>query len=308
MAQMVASRVENDRDKPGLWPADKIILAYSAFTFAIELIWYSQIPQASWMLALHGVGAVLIVLASRGLNTNDRLVAWLFKVVRNWYPLLFVAWCYREMSYLIAAIRHFHADQALADLDYSIWGASPTIWLQRVYSPVLTESLQIVYTLFLPMALLVPWLIWRKGRFAEFRYMTFLLALGFLVSYIGYLIVPARGPRYLLAHLYTVPLRGLWGFDSMQETLNRLEKDHFDCFPSGHTELTVLACWLSRSISNRLFWVYFLYTLCIVFATVYLRYHYTPDLMAGFMVALVLILAAPALYRGLTEKGDSIGD
>jgi membrane-associated phospholipid phosphatase len=248
------------------------------------------------------------VLAARGFQTNNGAIAWVFRVVRNWYPLLFVAWCYREMSYLIAAIRHSHADQALADLDYSIWGAHPTIWLERIYSPVLTESLQIVYTLFLPMALLVPWIIWRKGRYAEFRYMAFLLSLGFLVSYIGYLIVPARGPRYLLEHAYHVPLTGLWGFDSMQETLNRLEKDHYDCFPSGHTELTVLACWLSRSISNRLFWVYFLYTLTIVFATVYLRYHYTPDLMAGFVVALVLILAAPALYRGLTEKGDSIGD
>ena len=138
--------------------------------------------------------------------------------------------------------------------------------------------------------------------------MTFLLALGFLVSYLGYLLVPARGPRYLLEPLQHLPLRGLWGFESMQATLNRLEKDHYDCFPSGHTELTVLACWLSRTVSQRLFWVYFLYTLCIVFATVYLRYHYTADLMAGGVVAVVLILASPVLYRGLSAKGDSIGD
>jgi membrane-associated phospholipid phosphatase len=51
-----------------------------------------------------------------------------------------------------------------------------------------------------------------------------------------------------------------------------------------------------------------LYTLCIVFATVYLRYHYTVDLLAGVLVALVLIIAAPRLYRGLSEKGESIGD
>jgi len=120
--------------------------------------------------------------------------------------------------------------------------------------------------------------------------------------------VPARGPRYLLEHAQHLPLRGLWLFQSMQSTLNSLEKDHYDCFPSGHTELTVLACYLSRSISHKLFWAYFLYTLCIVFATVYLRYHYTADLLAGAVVALILILAAPVLYRGLSEKGDSIGD
>jgi len=180
--------------------------------------------------------------------------------------------------------------------------------MERLYSPWLTESLQIIYTLFLPSMLFVPWLIWRQKRYAEFRYAAFLLALGFLASYVGYLAVPARGPRFLLESFQHVPLQGLWLFDTMQATLNRLERDHYDCFPSGHTEITVLACWLSRSISDRLFWGYFLYTLCIVFATVYLRYHYTVDLLAGIVVALDLILAAPGLYRGLGEKGDSIGD
>jgi membrane-associated phospholipid phosphatase len=289
------------------WPADKVILVYSAFTAVVEFVWFRQIPQAGLLLALHLLGWALIVLAARttGPGSGVDRVIWVF---RNWYPILFVACCYREMSFIILAIRHTHFDRALADLDYSVWGAYPTVWLERIYSPALTESLQIIYTLFLPAALFVPSVIWLRRRYTEFRYMTFLLTVGFLVSYLGYLIVPARGPRYLLESLQHLPLRGLWGFDSMQETLNRLEKDHYDCFPSGHTELTVLACWLSRSLSIRLFWVYFLYTLCIVFATVYLRYHYTADLLAGAMVALVLIPAAPVLYRGLSEKGDSIGD
>ena len=43
-------------------------------------------------------------------------------------------------------------------------------------------------------------------------------------------------------------------------TLDRLESAHYDCFPSGHTELTILAWWGSRMVSNRLFRVYFAYT------------------------------------------------
>jgi membrane-associated phospholipid phosphatase len=37
--------------------------------------------------------------------------------------------------------------------------------------------------------------------------------------------------------------------------------------------------------------------LCIIFATVYLRYHYTIDLLAGAAVAGLLVLIAPPLYR-----------
>jgi membrane-associated phospholipid phosphatase len=288
------------------WPADKVIFVYTAIMCAIDLIWFGQIQDAGWLLALHIAGIVVIVLAARCVSQSPSTgPIWIF---RHWYPLLYVACCYREMAMIIAGIRHNHTDQALAAIDYAIWGVYPTVWLERLYTPAFTEFLQIIYTLFLPVALLVPFVIWRQKRYIEFRYMAFLLALGFLVSYLGYLAVPAHGPRFLLADMQHLPLKGLWLFNSMQSTLNRLEQDHYDCFPSGHTELTILACWLSRSISKRLFWVYFLYTLCIVFATVYLRYHYTVDLLAGVMVALVLILAAPRLYRVLSEKGESIGD
>ncbi|HVW11622.1 MAG TPA: phosphatase PAP2 family protein [Bryobacteraceae bacterium] len=291
-----------------LWAVDKVVLAYLAFTAGLELIWFRQIPDATELLLWHVAGVAAILAAAFARPSKGGPLFHAIRIFRNWYPLLFVACCYREMATLIPVVRHADFDRALANVDLRFWGTYPTVWLERIYSPILTEYLQIIYTLFIPVVLLVPSLIWMQRRMEEFRYMAFLIALGFLVSYIGYLIVPARGPRFLLDHLQHAPLRGLWLFSSMQAMLNQLEHAHYDCFPSGHTELTVLACWLSRSISAKLFWAYFLYTLCIVFATVYLRYHYTADLLAGVLVAVALIVAAPGLYRGLSEKGESIGD
>jgi hypothetical protein len=156
------------------------------------------------------------------------------------------------MAILIRAIRRTDADRFLADLDFRIWHAYPSIWLERIYSPGLTEYLQVVYTLFIPAVLLVAFCLWKKGLYAKFQYYAFLIALGFLASYVGYLLVPARGPRFLLRHLEQIPLQGLWFFHSMQSGLDRLESAHYDCFPSGHTELTILAWWGSRMVSNRL--------------------------------------------------------
>ena len=93
----------------------------------------------------------------------------------------------------------------------------------------------------------------------------------------------------------------------MQGTLDRLESAHYDCFPSGHTELTILAWWSTRKLTNSLFWPYFAYTLSIIFATVYLRYHYTIDLVAGVVVAAILIVAAPSVYEYLQTKGAQVG-
>ena len=277
------------------WAVDKLIIAYFIFTTALIVGWYAAIPGALWLLVWHVIAMGLLVFEVRRPNPTAR-------IFHYWYPLFYVSACYKEMAILIPPVRHSDADQWLANLDFHVWGVHPSVWLERILSPGLTEYLQIVYTLFVPAVLLVAVILWKKQRYSEFQYYAFLIAAGYLVSYVGYLLVPARGPRFLLQHLQHVPLQGLWLFHGMQNTLDRLESAHYDCFPSGHTELTILAWWSSRMIGNRLFWVYFAYTLSIIFATVYLRYHYTVDLLAGAIVAAVVIAAAPPVYRRLQER------
>jgi membrane-associated phospholipid phosphatase len=282
------------------WAVDKLILAYLAGTGALVAMCWNRLPEAPALLALHVGAASAIVWTSR---RGGRAV-WIF---RHWYPLPLVASCYKEMAILIPAVRSAAADQWLADLDFSIWRANPTVWLERIQTPALTDFLQLAYTLFVPAVVLVPCLLWMKRRYADFRYCAFLIALGFLASYVGYVLVPARGPRFLLDHLQHSPLQGGLLVHMMRTTLDRLESAQYDCFPSGHCELTIIAWWCSRQISKRLSRVYFAYTICIIFATVYLRYHYTVDLAAGALLAAVLIAAGPRMYGRLSGGEDSIG-
>ena len=277
------------------WPVDKVILAYFAFALVAIAGWWGKLAYAPAFLAFHLAGAALVLFEIRRPNWSS---VWF----RHWYPLPYVAACYKEMAYLIPAVRVGDADAFLANLDHSFWGVHPTVWLERIQVPVFTEFLQIVYTLFVPVVLVPAFVLWKKRNYAGFQYFAFLIALGYLVSYVGYLIVPARGPRFLLAPLQHVPLRGLWLFQGMQQTLDRLESAHYDCFPSGHTELTILAWWSTRQLGKSwLFWVYFIYTLSIIFATVYLRYHYSVDVLAGILVAVFLIGLAPGIYRKLQQ-------
>ena len=276
------------------WAVDKLFLAYVVFSSVLVLGWWNQIPNAASLFTVHLAGAALLVFEVKCPNGTS----WLF---RNFYPLPYVGFCYKEMAVLIPAVRHTDADQWLANLDYRIWHVNPTVWLERIQTPLLTEIVQTAYTLFIPAVLLVALLIWIKRPSAEFQYYAFLITLGFLVSYVGYLIVPARGPRFLLSHLQHIPLQGLWLFKGMQATLDRMESAHYDCFPSGHTLLTILAWWGSRFISKKVFWAYLAYTPLLIFATVYCRYHYTVDVLAGAGLGFVLIRAAPAIYKKLSQ-------
>ena len=170
--------------------------------------------------------------------------------------------------------------------------------------PRLTEFLQIVYTLFIPAVLFVACVLWRKGRIGEFQYYAFLIALGFLASYIGYLLVPARGPRFLLKHLQHVPLQGLWLFQghaiARWTAWNRPITTVFRAAIRNSPSWRGGAAGWFRSGCFR---VYFAYTPCIIFATVYLRYHYTVDVLAGAVLAVGLILSRPCAVPETCHKG-----
>jgi membrane-associated phospholipid phosphatase len=282
------------------WAVDKVILTYQTFAFLLILGWWGRLPEAPFFAFVHVAATALLIFEVKRPNRTS----WLF---HNWYPLPYVGACYKEMARLVPAVRGWNGDQWLADLDFRFWHANPCVWLERIQTPGLTEFLQIAYTLFLPAMLLVAFVIWRRGNYGNFQYYAFLIALGFITSYIGYLLVPARGPRFLLVSLQHAPLRGLWLFGSMQGGLDRLESIAFDCFPSGHTEITILACWGSQMASKWLFRTYLAYTPALIFATVYLRYHYSVDLLAGAALALILILGAPRFYRKLSRRGVTIG-
>jgi len=300
VADAVSSRapaLDGGAATAGWWPQDRLIFSYLLLTGLLIGAFWRQIPGAGWLLGLHAAAAWLLAAAARA-ETSEGSLIWFF---RHWYPLLYVSLCYREMGLLIPAVRHGDLDAALARLDFTWWGVHPTVWLERLQTPVLTEIMQIIYTLFLPMILLVAVLWWRRRRWGEFRYYAFLLSLGFLVSYVGYLLVPVRGPRFLLNPLQSRALDGVWSFPVLRHLVDVLEAAHYDCFPSGHVQMTLLACWSSRRLSGRLYCIFRLYTLLTVISTVYLRYHYTVDLATGVALAVALIVLAPRIYS--YEKG-----
>ena len=278
-----------------MWPVDRLMLGWTLALSLLVAVLYQRLAQAGAILAWQAVGALLIVAYARFPRWPGA------RLFRHWYPLPYIFIMYRVTRLAIPAlwpsIGDLRMDARLAGWDYTIWGANPTVWLEGIQTPLLTEALQICYSLFLPAVLALAVVLWFQKRMQEFRSYAFVLALGFLVSYAGYLIVPARGPRFYLDGLQTQPLTGVWLYGTLRVLLDRIEAAHYDCFPSGHLELTIVAWWWSRRVAPGLADVYGVYGLCMLLATVYLRYHYTVDLAAGAAVAAAVLFVAPRLME-----------
>jgi membrane-associated phospholipid phosphatase len=153
--------------------------------------------------------------------------------------------------------------------------------------------------MFLPGTLALGIILWVRKSREEFRYGTFVIAETFLISYLGYLLMPARGPRFMQYAWLHPPLQGLWMFHFLQGTLDKLEGLQYDCFPSGHVAVVLVGCYVARRISDPVFYTFSAFAALITFSTIYLRYHYVIDVIAGMVLAIVVIAISPALYRKL---------
>jgi membrane-associated phospholipid phosphatase len=116
------------------------------------------------------------------------------------------------------------------------------------------------------------------------------VVLGFYLSFLGYFLFPAIGPRFTLTHLQTVDLHGIFSADTIRDTLNFLERFKQDAFPSGHTAVVLLVLFYAWQFVRGLFWVFLPVVVALIFSTVYLRYHYMVDVLAGIALAVLCVV------------------
>ena len=284
--------------RSSLGPADQVIIAYLTVIAALAAV-FGQRVRYWWLIGATHAAVIAVILLWRAPRKTAGDAGGFRRAVRAWYPLVLVPATYKELSYLIPLVHPRDFDWELAGIDRLMFGVDPTVWLERVVTPVLTELFQLSYVTYYFLPLALGLVMWRKGWFERFHFLLFVIVLGFYLSYLGYIAVPAIGPRFILADRQSIALRGVLFFDSIRSNLDRAEGITRDCFPSGHVELTLLVLYYARRFHRRSFWWMFPPGSALIVSTVYLRYHYVIDVVAGTLLAVVVILVAGPLYRAL---------
>jgi len=262
------------------------LVAIFQFCMAIlVLLHFSEVKNNIFWISFHA-----IVIAFLWWDKNEKLNN--FKL---WSVIILVPINFSELHYLVHTVHPKDYDDLLIKIDYTIFGVHPTVWLEKYTWPFLTEILQMVYTTFyfIPIALAVL----LAKREDELGFFVFNIIFCFYLSYLGYFLVPAIGPRFTLDHLQSFPLAGVWIMQDIQVVLNKLENIQRDAFPSGHTAITVLTLIYAFKYNKK--YAYFLLPIAImlVISTVYLRYHYVIDVIAGLLLVLIAFFTGPVLFR-----------
>lgn len=273
--------------------ADKVTVIYQ-FIIAVVIIFnYKHIPYNRSFLTLHLLLIVALIILPF-LKSNP-----VINLLRVWNQIFVLPLNFYELHYLVHNIHTQDMDAALIRIDHFLFGVNPTIWLEKIQWPILTDYLQMSYSSFYFLPFILFLLLYRWEKMEAFDYFAFIIVYGFYLSYLGYFFVPALGPRFALADLQNAPLKGLWITKYLQNLLNTLENVQRDAFPSGHTAMTLLTMYFAKKYAKKYFYILLVIGSSLIFATIYLRYHYVIDVIAGFVLAYFVIVTGPLAYRWL---------
>ena len=279
-------------------PADTLNYAFLTMLLLISVLFYREINSVLSLIILY---STLILIQAVLLVVKDRN-----RFFRATYDLVFPTVCilvvFDSLEKIVHYINPHDIDPLLIRADYILFKGYPTVMMEKITVPFLTDILQVAYSsyYFLPITLGIVLLI--KKNASSFDRSLFLIMFCFYLSYIGYILMPAIGPRYTLAHLQHTELKGLFIAQPIQELLNRLEGVKRDAFPSGHTGIALTVLYLSFRFEKKLFLIFLPFVLALIFSTVYCRYHYVVDVLAGVVLTIITVLIGERLYEYRTKK------
>lgn len=237
-------------------------------------------------------------------------------VLRQVYLIPFIFLVYTNVRVIIDVIFISDFDNYLINIDKFILGNHIGEVLKPLINPVFTEYLQISYFMFFLMPIMHIIELSRKNNHTDFDKLTRNIIFGFLFSYFLYLFIPAIGPRFTVYEFsqINIELPGLFFTDLIREIVNvggGIPKGSLvpeidvnrDCMPSGHTMMTVINMYFGYKFQSKLRWFFYIIGFSLIFSTMYLRYHYLIDVIAGLVFAYISIKLEKFIFDKLRKNG-----
>lgn len=221
-----------------------------------------------------------------------------WEILRDWLPFLFILLMYYSLwgDATLMMVTH-DRDQALIALDQRLFGFQASLVLQRIISPGMTAWLTFAYFFHIINIPLVGCFVYLRRERARFREMMCGLMVVSFFGLLGYLLVPAIGPMYSLRNQYTVPLsHSIWMFNRDVDFMD-FARIRRDVFPSLHVAISFVVWLYAYRNSKWLFWILSPLILSLWLSTLYLRYHYLIDVVAGLILAPLSFLLGNWLFR-----------
>jgi membrane-associated phospholipid phosphatase len=261
-------------------PFEWVTYAYLAWTGTIVILFHRNVSHAPRYLFVHLVVAVCIaLLAQKAASSPNPAI----QFARHWYPLPLYIFFFEELQGLVHIIFSGWFDRWLIQFDFNLAGVHPSVWLAQFASPALNDAMQFAYTTYFLFLVILPAFLYFEKDFVAFWTVMTATAIAHYSVYVIAVLFPVESPYFSLASLHAAALVG-GPFTATIELIEHYGRVHGAAFPSAHVAGSMVAILAARRYKPRLFWICLPFFLGMCVATVYGRYHYVADVIAGIAV------------------------
>ena len=254
-----------------------------AVTAALVVLFRDTLESWHVFLGAHVAGCGLLVGVQR-LESPPRLL----RVLRDWHPIVLFPLLYKEVEVFAAAFGDWGLTSSIRVVEAALFDGQPSLYLsERWESVALSEYLHFCY---LSYVVVMPGLAgywYATGRRVAFHELVLLLSVAMFGSYLVFILFPVDSPYYLADRLGP-PFVGHFFFDLVHE-ISSWGGARGGAFPSAHVS-GVVVVWLVAWRHQRAV-AYALAPIIsgVIVATVYGRFHYALDTIAGVAVAVGVV-------------------
>ncbi len=275
---------------------DIVNFIYWLFMVFFYILAFREIKEKIYGFVLLGLLAVfeILIIKYRNNKTGNNFL----KLLHLLYPAIFLIFVFDSIHISLPYINHNIYDAALANIDYKLLGFHPTVAIEKIINPYLTELMYYLYLFYFFMPFIIMVYLFRKKMFRELDKTVLFLLMTFYGSYLLYYLFPALGPRFYqpLVALQTKPLDGILLTDIIRDTISMLEHNKFDAFPSLHAAVSLSV--LLAIAKYRKKWLYlFIPVVAGIFVSlIYCRYHYFIDIVGGVVWTFICYFLVEKYY------------
>jgi membrane-associated phospholipid phosphatase len=256
------------------------------FLLTTTIVWFhrSQLPGWRFYLFAHLAAAAAIwMLRKLRLGRLPPAVQFL----RDWYPAILFPVLYKEVERFAFAFGDWKLTESIQRLEVTLFHGHPSLYASRLYPWMpLSEYLHFCYFAYLLLLPVVGGLWYFNGRRRDFYELLLLVSTTIFTSYVFYMSYPVDSPFYLFECLEAPLTKGF--FYQLAHFFSERGGARGGAFPSTHVSVSLVIWLVVWQRQRRLAWLLVPVIAGLVAATVYGRFHYALDVLAGFVVAVVI--------------------
>ena len=303
---------------------DYVTQGYILVVGTLVFFFHDQsVPGWRLLIGAHALLLFLVhqLVSSRGRGRGGDVLDFL----RHFYPVILYAAFYRESGMLSQMFVEGHLDPVIIRWEQALFGFQPSMEFMAAlpWLPV-SELFYASYFSYYVMIAGVGLALFLRRREAFFHYVS-VLSFVFYVCYLIYIFLPVIGPRLFSRSLggFTLPadVQALVAPDLLafppQVTRGpffRIMALIYDVFeapgaalPSSHVAASICTVWFSFRYRLRIRHAHLVMVVLLCLSTIYCRYHYVIDVMAGLVTVAVLLPLGNFLFNRYHEPQEPGG-